>query len=119
MRNYSITNFLCDQTYGGVYCFSNLGVLNDTMKSHSMLTLEKHYGTDRPYVTEVEPSNESFPAYMFIAWLDGNVEMSGDLDYDGHYLFVIGFTDNPRNCVSDIYRMGDKYFEAKAQGYEI
>ena len=40
-------------------------------------------------------------------------------EWMGHHLFVIGFTDNPENCVSDIYRMGDKHFEAKAQGYDI
>jgi len=126
MRNYTITNFLCDKTYGGVMCFSDMASLNDTMIHSSLLTLEKHYGTNRPFETEMFPSKEGYPKHMFIAWLEGtpdidekdprNFDEDGD-EVHGFHLFVIGFTSNPETCVDDIYRMGDKYFEEKSKGF--
>lgn len=123
MRNYKITNFLCDETYGGVMTMSDLEDLNDGVQKYALKTLEKHYGVDRPYVQTELPLDEFFPRYMFIAWLDGdifdddrNVDEEGD-EYHGHHLFVLGFTNSPRTCVDDIYKMGDENFNTKAHGF--
>jgi hypothetical protein len=121
-RNYQITNFLCDQTYGGVYAFSDFKELNQRVKHYSLKTLEKHYGTGRAYYSEIPDDYDyGFKPYMFIAWLSNDnegeeVDEAGD-EFHGKDLFVIGFTDKPETCVQDIYRMGDEYFKEYSRGF--
>lgn len=116
-RHYSITHFLCDSTYGFQFTYIPYEELNEMVRQRAPLTLEKHYGTERPYISEIpEFSKEPLKKYMFIAWLDG-ISPNGDEDTDGDHLFVIGLTDFPETCVGDIYRMGDEYFDKLAKGY--
>jgi len=119
MRNYEISNFLCDKTYGGVYAMTDMKKVNKMVVKTAKKTLEKHYGQGRPYKFESDLNLKyTFKRYMFIAWLDGKIKNSSTIeDYHGHHLFVIGFTNSPETCVDDIYEMGDKYFNTDAIGF--
>ena len=126
MRNFTIENFLCDKTYGGIWTASDLDETNEHVLKYSLKTLEKHYGSDRPYIQEQAKKGEQLRKYMYIAWLSGelpleetdprNFDESGN-EVHGFHLFVIGFTDSPENCVDDINAMGDETFDKLAKGF--
>jgi len=120
MRDYKITNFLCDSTYGGWFTMNSIREVNETIIDLLPETLEKHYGKNRNYIIEDIDTKKMFKQYVYIAWLESPFlegETVHDEECDGFNLFLIGFTDSPENCVEDIYKFGDRVFITKAEPF--